>query len=393
MPISGFVLSKSVNALSQSDGDKVKKDGLFYSMMFLCVSFGNAIFVFTKIWKFQTIGSIITTKTRKLVIEKYLQLHLGYFDIDKNSPGAFLTKLSIDTTQLNSLVLSIVGDIFQCTGVIIVGLTMGFYYDWKLTLIGLVFLPFIVAAQVITQKARKGGRDIDKKIDIEAGSVLSECVINTKTIYSFNFQKAAVEMYLNILSEGTATFVRDSFIKGLFLGIGAFAMYASNATLFHYAGYFIKKGKLDFNTMNVCMNVVSMTTNGVSQGLSGITDYSKAKKAFISIFNTLDTETEINPFENAQNGKKTANNILGKIELKNVTFAYPTKPEQRILKNISFIIEKGQKAALVGYSGCGKSTIIQLIERFYDINEGSILIDDIDVREYNLFELRQKKLV
>ena len=64
-----------------------------------------------------------------------------------------------------SLVLSIVGDVFQCLGVIIVGLTMGFYYDWKLTLIALAFLPFIVAAQVITQKSRRGGRDIDKKIE------------------------------------------------------------------------------------------------------------------------------------------------------------------------------------------------------------------------------------
>ena len=390
MPISGFVLSKSVNALSQLDAEEVKKDGLFYSMMFLVVAVGNGLAIFLKIWKFETIGSIITTKTRKKVIEKYLQLHLGYFDIDTNSPGALLTKLSIDTTQLNSLVLSIVGDVFQCSGVIIVGLTMGFYYDYKITLIALAFLPFIVTAQVITQKARRGGRDIDKKIDIEAGSVLSECVINTKTIFSFNFQHAAVDMYLNILSEGTATFVRDSFIKGLFLGLGAFAMYASNGTVFHYAGYFIKKGSLDFNTMNICMNVVSMTTNGVSQGLNGVTDYSKAKKAFISIYNTLDTETEINPFENAQKGKKSANNIQGKIELKNVTFAYPTKPNQKILKNLSLLIEKGQSAALVGYSGCGKSTIIQLIERFYDIQEGQVLIDDVDIREYNLFELRKK---
>ena len=105
------------------------------TLLFLVVAVGNGLAIFLKIWKFETIGSIITTKTRKQVIEKYLQLHLGYFDIDTNAPGALLTKLSIDTTQLNSLVLSIVGDIFQCSGVIIVGLTMGFYYDYKITLI------------------------------------------------------------------------------------------------------------------------------------------------------------------------------------------------------------------------------------------------------------------
>ena len=84
------------------------------------------------------------------------------------------------------------------------------------------------------------------------------------------------------------------------------------------------------------------------------------------------------------------NNFQGKIEFKNVTFAYPTKPKQKVIKNLSLTINPGQQVAIVGYSGSGKSTIIQLIERFYYVNEGEILIDDINIKKYNLFELRKQ---
>jgi ATP-binding cassette subfamily B (MDR/TAP) protein 1 len=131
-------------------------------------------------------------------------------------------------------------------------------------------------------------------------------------------------------------------------------------------------------------------TNGISQGLHGVADYGKAKKSFASVFRTIDTPSEINAFEEVNKGKISAENIKGKIEFKNVTFSYPTKPEQKILKNISFTIEAGQSCGLVGYSGCGKSTIIQLLERFYDSTEGEVLIDDINIKDYNLYELRKK---
>ena len=88
--------------------------------------------------------------------------------------------------------------------------------------------------------------------------------------------------------------------------------------------------------------------------------------------------------------KISAKNIQGKIEFKNVTFAYPTKPDLNVLKGISFSVQPGQSAALVGYSGCGKSTIIQLLERFYDVKDGNgeILIDGVNIKDYNLLELR-----
>ena len=118
----------------------------------------------------------------------------------------------------------------------------------------------------------------------------------------------------------------------------------------------------------------------------------KANEAFRAIYSTLETNSLIPPFKFDNKGKNSAKNINGKIEFKNVSFAYPTRPENKILKNVSFTIEPGQQVGIVGFSGSGKSTIIQLINRFYDVNEGNgeILIDDKNIKEYNLYELRKK---
>ena len=389
-PVQGFVMSKAINALSSTNPKTVKDDGLLWGLMFLVVAFVNGISLFFKIWKLETIGSVITSKMRKLIIDKYLHLHIGFFDEDENAPGSLLTRLSIDTTQLNTLVLSVVGDLVGTLGTAAVGLGLSFYFSWRLTLISICFLPFIIYAQIIVAKTRRGGREEDKKIDIEAGGVLSECVINTKTIYSFNFQKPSVNMYLQILYEAEKKFFKDSFIKGIVCGLGVFAMYASNATVFHFSGVFIRKGKLSFQDMNSAMNCVMTMSQGISQGLVGVSEYTKAKKAFSSVFSTMDTKTLIDPSEEGNKGKITPENLKGKIEFKNVTFAYPTRPDQKILRDISLTIPEGHSAALVGYSGCGKSTIIQLIERYYDADKGEVLIDGINIKDYNLYQLRKK---
>ena len=131
---------------------------------------------------------------------------------------------------------------------------------------------------------------------------------------------------------------------------------------------------------------------GIGNGLAQIGDTKKAKLAFKSLYSTLDTKSLINPFKKDNEGKLSPKNIKGKIELRHVYFAYPTRPEQIILKDVSFTVYPGQQVALVGYSGSGKSTIVQLITRFYDIEEGKgeILIDYVNIKEYNLYELRKK---
>ena len=199
-------------------------------------------------------------------------------------------------------------------------------------------------------------------------------------------------MYLSLILSESKDYIKNALMSGFFMGLGAFATYACVATLIHFAKKYILNFSLTFNDFLFTIAPIMLMVAGLSEGLNGISDYPKAKQAFISVFQTMKTESLIPPFYEDNKGKINPENIKGKIEFKNVTFAYPTKPDIDVLKDVSFIIEPGQSVGLVGYSGCGKSTIIQLIERFYDIEEGNgeILIDDINVKEYNIYLLRKK---
>jgi ABC-type methionine transport system ATPase subunit len=106
----------------------------------------------------------------------------------------------------------------------------------------------------------------------------------------------------------------------------------------------------------------------------------------------LNPSVKLNPYRRDNEGKVSAMNIKGKIELRHVYFAYPTRPQNVILKDVSLVINPGEQTAFVGYSGSGKSTIIQLLTRFYDVEEGKgeVLIDDVNIKDYNLYELRKK---
>ena len=392
MPLSGFNLSNCINVFSSNDKDKIKSRGTLHACLYIVVAVCAALFMFMKIRHFRIIGSYLECQMRKLVINKYLNMHMGFYDREENSPGALLSKLSIDTTQLHCLILIMIGDIVQTVGCVVTGFVIGLIKDYRLMLIALCFMPFIIASAVLSNYTKQGGRDSYREINIEAGGILSECVINTKTIYSFNFQKEAVRMYLNVLDRAKKDFLRDSICKGLLIGIGIFSTFCSKATIYHFASVFIRNESLKFEEMTICVSLSVTISIGCSNGLKGLVFLSKAEKSFDSIFRALDTKSEIDVTKEGNQNKISAKNIKGKIEFKNVTFAYPTKLNQNVLNGVNLCIEPGQSAALVGYSGCGKSTIIQLLERFYDVADGNgeILIDGVNIKDYNLLELREK---
>ena len=389
-PFVGVILGKSINILSLKDPEAIKSEGFIMSMSFIIFGVFGGLAIFIKNWKLQSLGSIISLKMKKKVIKKYLGLHMGYFDISENSPGALLTRLSIDTSQLDTLILNIVGGIIVVISTYIISIILGLQYDFKITLILSIFVPISVFGMMKRDDYQENGTEINKKSQIEAGSFLSECVINTKTVFSFNFQNKALELYSNILNSETNNFLKKSMIQGFWIGFGLGCYSLAYAIAFKFAIIFIKNRTLSFENFSCVVSNIANSCDGLSDILRNIGDTKKAKSSFISVFETLDIESQISPFEVNNKNKISANNITGKIEFKNIYFSYPTKPDQIVLKNISFIINPGQKIGLVGLSGSGKSSIIQLIERFYDVNSGEILIDDINIKEYNLFELRKK---
>ena len=391
-PVNGLMMAHALNGMNSMYQTIRYDDALYYSWFLLLIAVLQGLFNFLMIWMFSRIGVALARLYRKKILKKYLQFHMSFYDITKNSPGALLTRLSIDTMQLNNLVFSTVGSTVQVGITFVLGLIMGCIYEYRLCLIMFAFVPFIAVAIIIRRSINSGSGKRGVKANVEAGGILSECVTNTKTIFSYNFQGHAVEMYMDVLEYNRRKFVKDSLVAGFFVGLGQFALFGGQACVFHAAKTYILNQDINSEDMALALNIVLVSAGSIGNGLGQLGDIKKAVIAFKSIYSILDTEVLINPFKRDNADKISAQNIKGKIELRHVYFAYPTRPEQVILKDVSFTVYPGQQAALVGYSGSGKSTIIQLLTRFYDIEDGKgeILIDDVNIKDYNLYELRKK---
>ena len=419
---SGYFFGFTINALSQENVDVINEQTNLWGTLYSINSLLIEVFLFIKLYSLDVIASFLTSKLRKKILKKYMELDMSFFDKIENSPGALLSKLSIDTVQLNSVFQIIVGDIFYTLGVLISGLFLAMYYDYRLTAVSFCFIPFIITSNLLVAETKRSGRKSYQKNNIEAGSILSESVLNTKTIFSFNFQKESVKLYMEILNSEKQTFVRDSILLGVLTGFGIFCSFANHSALFYFSKKFFLDKTLSYKDMNVTIQILNLITSGLSNGIRGVFDIKIAKTAFINIFNLLNTENEIDHTMNGNKNNISPDNIKGKIEFKNVYFKYPIdinndeqenkkkgdknnnnnntendmtelpslEPKRYILKDISFTVEPGQKVAIVGFSGSGKSTIIKLIERFYQPSKGNILIDGIDITKYNLYELRKK---
>ena len=389
-PFVGLMLGNTVNSLSSLDPEKIKQEGFKYSMIFIGIAFLGGFSIFLKMWKLQCLGSIISLKIKKKIFEKYLELNMGFFDINSNSPGALSTKLAIDSSQIDSLILDLIGGTLTVISTLLISFIIGIIYDWKITIILFLFVPLIIYGIIKKDDYKDNGRESNKIMKIEAGSILSECVVNTKTIFSFNFQKKALQIFENILNTEKKYYLKNSMMQGFWIGLGLSAYNFAFGVVYKCGFIFLRNRTITFDNLMCCITNIINSCDGLSDILRNMGDSNKAKLAYKSIFDTLDIKSDLTPFQRYNNSKISANNLKGSIEFKNVFFSYPTKPNNLIFKDLSFKIDPGQNIGMVGLSGSGKSTIINLIERFYDVNSGEILIDGINIKEYNLYELRKK---
>jgi ATP-binding cassette subfamily B (MDR/TAP) protein 1 len=222
-----------------------------------------------------------------------------------------------------------------------------------------------------------------------AGGILSESVINTKTIFSYNSEMRVVRMYDEVISETTKSLKTEAFVNGIFFGIAQIILYLLFATIFYAAGSFMVNNGLSLKNMLRVFYCIFYGAFAIGMAQKYVSDLSKAKKSLNSIFKTLDTPSTIDPLaEDTTRFKPDREQFAGEIEFRGVDFSYPNKVGPKLFNNLNFKILQGQSAAFVGGSGSGKSTIIQLLERFYDVSAGKILIDGVDIREYDICALR-----
>jgi ATP-binding cassette subfamily B (MDR/TAP) protein 1 len=388
--IHASLLGEAIAVLASQNFLFVKEQGTILSMKYMGFAFGFGLIYFFQNYLFNLQGNYLTKRYRFLVYEKYLRTDMAYYDVPSHSPGVLLNKLSQDSTLLNGVALGMFGITIEVIVSSIIGISVSLAYSWKLGLVNLGFFPILMYLSGLQWKMRNGLITVtDQELENKAANILSESICNSKTIFSYNMQDKIVDYYSSLLRNRHKAIIKGGLINGLLFGLFQLFYYGDYATMFILGANFMldPNDPLQFDRFMKCMLVSILTSFGIGNAQQYLGDISKGKDALKSLYNVLREPVTIDP-ENTKDKIKVTD-LKGKVEFKNVSFEYPTMPNTPIFTNLNFTIEPGQKVAFVGHSGCGKSTIIQLIERFYDSTAGEILIDEVNVKDYDLISLRK----
>jgi len=387
----GFIKGECTKSLNSIYETKRYDDSLKYAIIYIIIVFGDSIVTFLENWLFYRLGIKLAKFYRNQSMKKYLSFHLSFYDLERNYPGTILTNLSLNTVQMKKIVSDTIGSYIISFSIIITCLILGCVYEYRLTLIAIGFLIFLLIINFI----RKSAMPSDKKKHIrnmEAGTIISESFTNTKTIFAYNFQKRARDLYLEANDYILRQQVINEFINGIIIGLTLFANFAKNAALFAATKRFVINDTMDSDDLTVVQAFTGSGFTKISHLMRDLGNVKKGKGAIKYFYSVKDTPSLIPHLEEENLNKIPPYHIKGKIEFRHVYFAYPLNPERVTLKDINMTIMPGEKVALVGYSGSGKSCLMSLINRFYDVEPGmgEILIDDVNIKDYNLYELRKK---
>ena len=387
----GYIKGKCTKSLNSSYETKRYDDSRKYSIIYIILVIGESIINFLENWLFYRLGIKLAKFYRNQLMKKYLSFHLSFYDLERNSPGTILTNMSLNTVQMKKIISDTIGAYIISISITITCLIIGCAYEYRLTLIAIVFLPFLIFINFIRKCSLPGDKRRAQKT-IEAGTLISESLINTKTIFAYNFQKKAIKLYLAANDYLFRRQVLNQFLNGLIVGITLFSNFAKNAALFAATKRYVLNGSMDSDELTVIQSLLNSGFSKIAHLMRDLGNIKKGDNAVKSFYSVFQTESLIPHYEEDNTNKLSPNSIHGKIELKHVYFAYPLTPDNIALKDINMTIMPGQKVAFVGYSGSGKSTIIKLLNRFYDVEDGKgeVLIDDVNIKDYNLYQLRKK---
>ena len=338
-------------------------------------------FIFYANW----VGQHIIRDIRAKTFRKILDFQMSFFD--KNSIGKLVTRVVSDVEAIANFftqgVFMIVSDILK----MIVVILLMFIINWKLALIALAVLPVLIYATKLFQIAIKGTfQDVRNQIANLNGFV-QERVIGMKIVQLFNREDIEYKNFIDINDKHKKAHIKTVWYYSIFFPIAEILSSITIGLIVWYGSFQVVED--DTISVGAIIGFVKMTQM-LFRPLRQIADkFNQLQMGIVSgerVFNIIDTESSIN-----KKGTLLADNLEGNISFQDIRFSYIENEE--VLKGISFNVQKGETIAIVGATGAGKSTIINLINRFYEIDSGQIYIDAIPINEYNITSLRSKVAV
>ncbi|XP_072268652.1 ATP-binding cassette sub-family B member 5-like [Pyxicephalus adspersus] len=386
-PIFCIFFSKIIALFGINDPAIIKQESDMYCIAFAIVGVVSFFTYFLQGFMFGRSGEVLTMRLRHMAFKAMLGQDIAWFDDKKNNTGALTTRLSMEASQIQTATGSRLGLLAQNLGSMGLSILIAFVFGWEMSLLVLAMSPVLVITGLLETRALTGFANRDKKELQQAGKIAIEAVDNIRTVVSLTRERTFENNYTESLLKPFRNSQHKAQIYGLCFALSQSFIFFAYAASFRFGAYLIQVGRMNFEEVMLVFVILTYGAVSVGQTLSFAPDYAKAKSAASHLFALFDREPAIDSY--SHHGLKPGN-CQGNLELRQVSFNYPSRPDVPVLQELTLRISSGQTVAFVGSSGCGKSTSIQLLQRFYDPLQGTVLFDNIDLKCLNVQWLRSQ---
>ncbi|CAB3399755.1 unnamed protein product [Caenorhabditis bovis] len=344
--------------------------------LFICSYCSNACFYTMCERRIHTI--------RKHYLRSVLRQDARWFD--SQTTGGLTQKMSSGIEKIKDGIGDKVGVIVSGVATFVSGVSLGFYMCWQLTLLILVTVPPQLISMYLSANYLSRATKHEMSAYNSAGGMANEVISGIRTVMAFNAQPFEINRYSQKLDEARRMGIRKAVVLGICSSVPLVLIFGAMAVAFWYGATLVAAGVVSAGSIFGVFWAVLIGTRRVGEAAPHMGAITGARLALREIFTIIDHVPEIDCMN--PHGRRPEE-IEGKLVFENIEFTYPSRPDVKILKGVSFEVNPGETVALVGHSGCGKSTSIGLLMRFYEQQAGVIKLDGIPIRDYNIQWLRE----
>ncbi|XP_050514648.1 ATP-dependent translocase ABCB1-like isoform X1 [Diabrotica virgifera virgifera] len=383
MPVFAVLFGSILGTLANGDPDFVRSETNKYCLYFVLGGLITMVSVFTQMYLLGIAGEKMTERVRSRLFKAMIYQEIGFFDKKTNGVGALCAKLSSDASNIQGATGIRVGTILQSIATFCLAIGLSMYYEWKLGLVTAAFTPVILIAMFFERRNTRGGNDSRDSALQKSTRTAVEAVGNIRTVASLGLEEKFQQLYESELMPHYKSSLKTVHWRAIVFGLSRSLLFFAYATAMYYGGFLIRDG-LPYDRVFKVSQAQIMGTVSIANSLAFSPNFAKGVAAAKKVKSFLSRIPLIRDLPSSRQMVKASGNF----SFSEIEFTYPTRPNVLILKGLNLDILNGKTVALVGESGCGKSTIIQLIERFYDPRSGEVKMDGVDLKDISLDSLR-----
>lgn len=365
--------------------------------VFVVILVLQAIFSFLRIYTFTQVSERAMRDVRRALYAKIITLPIPFFE--QRRVGELMSRVTSDVTQLQDVLSITLAEFFRQIFTLVIGIGIILFISTKLTLFMLATFPVLVVAALFfgrfIRKISKQAQDELAKTNV----VVEETMQSINVVKAFTNERYEVGRYTTALQRVVSVALKAATFRGAFVSFIIFGLFGAIVAVVWYGAQLVGDGELILSDLLTFLFYTAFIGGSVG-GLGDI--YAQIQKtigASERILEILEEKSEVElgkeqgagskELKNSQSAIPNSKSVNGHVEFRRVGFRYPSRPDVAVLRDLSLTVRAGEKIALVGHSGAGKSTIVQLLMRYYAVGEGEIRVDGRNVLDYDITDLRQ----